>query len=444
MCYNNLDIMRKNHVTKIALSFLLAFIFVLLPQSLTLADKNKAVVINIHGEINGALVAYLDREIQNAEDSGADVVIIDIDTWGGFVFAAEQINDILSKTELHTIAYISKKAVSAGVMVAISCDMVAMTPGSHSGAAETIPNDEKSLSAWVGMLTAAAEASGRPVDVVKAMADKREIVEGLSKEGELLNITAQKAVEYGYADIVSTSHADALVAFGYADYETTTAEVSTADKAARLLTSQIVLSILFAAGIFFMILEMFTAGFGLFGIIALVCFALYFFGGVIAGYTEWWAIALFVIGAIFFVIEIIVPGFGIFGILGIVLTLLGLMFSARSLKDFILRGGIALAVCIVSVPIMLKVFGRLKIFDKIILKHGETSEAGYLAPSEHTIGMLGMTGKTATILRPSGMAVINGKRVDVLSNEGIIAIGVDVKVIDTSGNRVLVQSITSE
>ena len=251
---------KKSGVFKIALSFLFAAIFVLLPQNSAFAETKTAVVINMHGEINDALVAYLDRELQKAEESGADVVIIDIDTWGGFVFAAEEIQDILSKTKLHTIAYISKKAVSAGVMVTISCDKVVMTPGSHSGAAETIPNDEKTLSAWVGLLTAAAEAVGRPVDVVKAMADKREQIEGLTSEGELLDIIPQQAVEYGYADIIASSHEEALAAFGYTDYETVTAETSTADMAARFLTSQTVLSILFVAGVFFMVMELFTAG----------------------------------------------------------------------------------------------------------------------------------------------------------------------------------------
>ena len=436
--------MRKKHrALKAALSILFAAIFVILSQNYAFAQKNSAVVINMHGEINEAIVAYLEREIGKAEDSGAEVVIIDIDTWGGFVFAAEEIHDILSRTQLDTIAYISKKAVSAGVMIAISCDRVVMTPGSYSGAAETIPNDEKSISAWVGMLTAAAEESGRPVDVVKAMADKREVIEGLSEEGELLNITAQKAVEYGYADIVSTSHEDALAAFGYADYETVTAETSTSDLAARFLTSSTVLSILFVAGVFFMVMEFFTAGFGLFGILAIVCFALYFFGGVIAGYTEWWAVVLFILGAVFFVIEIIVPGFGIFGILGIALTLLGLMFSARSIRDFVIRGGITLAVCLVSIPIMFKVFGRLRIFDKIILRQGETAEQGYSAASDQTVGILGKTGKTVTLLRPSGMAVIDGRRVDVISHEGIIEIGSDVRVVDTSGNRVVVEKINS-
>ena len=436
--------MKKYRVLKIVLSLLMGIAVIILPQDLAQAQDSRAVVIKMEGEINEALVAYLDRELQKAQESGAQVVIIDIDTWGGFIKSAQTIHDILSQTPLPTIAYISKKAISAGVMIAISCDKIVMTPGSHSGAAETIPNTEKTLSAWVGMLTAAAEETGRPVDVVKAMADKREIVEGLSEEGQLLDITAQKAVEYGYADIVCTSYEDALSAFGYAGYETVIAEVSTADKAARFLTSSTVLSILFSAGVFFMIMELFTAGFGLFGILSIVCFGLYFFGGVIAGYTEWWAVALFILGAVFFVIEIIIPGFGIFGILGIVLTLLGLMFSAKSMRDFVIQAGITLAICAVAVPIMFKLFGRLKVFDKVILKHGETNAEGYMAPSQQTISALGKTGTTVTMLRPSGMAVIDGRRMDVLSHEGIIEPGVEIRVIDTSGNRIVVERIPKQ
>jgi membrane-bound serine protease (ClpP class) len=205
-----------------------------------------------------------------------------------------------------------------------------------------------------------------------------------------------------------------------------------------------VLSILFSAGVFFMIMELFTAGFGLFGILSIVCFGLYFFGGVIAGYTEWWAVVLFALGAVFFIIEIIIPGFGIFGVLGIVLTLLGLMFSAKSLRDFVIQAGITLAICAVSVPIMFKLFGRLKVFDKIILKHGETNEEGYMAPSQQTIDALGKTGTTVTMLHPSGMAVIDGRRMDVLSHEGIIEVGVEVRVIDTSGNRVVVERVPKQ
>ena len=128
---------------------------------------------------------------------------------------------------------------------------------------------------------------------------------------------------------------------------------------------------------------------------------------------------LFIFGAVFLVIEIIIPGFGIFGIVGIVLTLLGLMFSARSIQDFIFRGGIALIVCVVSIPIFFKIFGGLKLFDKIILKHGETSDMGYLAPSEHTLSVLGKTGKTATVLRPAGMAVIDGRRCRRIITRGL-------------------------
>ncbi|MCK5129650.1 MAG: nodulation protein NfeD [Clostridiales bacterium] len=432
--------MRNYRLLKIIASFVFAIIFLFSTGQFSLADSDNAVVINIHGEINDALVAYLDREVTAAQENGAEVIILDIDTWGGFIHSSERINDILSNVQVPTIAYISKKAVSAGVMVTISCDKVAMTPGSNSGAAETIPNDEKTLSAWVGMLTSAAEVAGRPIDVVKSMADKRMVIDGLIEEGALLNITANQAVEYGYADVVASSHQEALTAFGYEGYDISTADVTTADKVARILTGSIALNILFSAGIFFMIMEIFTAGFGAFGILAILCFALYFFGGVIAGYTQWWAVALFIIGAVALGIELIVPGFGIFGAIGIVFTLLGLLFSAKNMREIVIRGGIALVVCVVSIPIMIKIFGRLKIFDKIILKSSSSAEEGYIVPTPQRLSINGMTGIAATDLRPSGMAQIDGRRIDVLSIEGFVNKGTKIKVIETKGNRIVVES----
>jgi membrane-bound serine protease (ClpP class) len=201
------------------------------------------------------------------------------------------------------------------------------------------------------------------------------------------------------------------------------------------------LSILFYAGVFFMILELFTAGFGMFGIISIICFVIYFFGGVIAGYTEWWSLVLFILGIIAIAIELTIPGFGVFGAVGIVLVLLGLMFSARTMQEFFTRAGIAIIICIVSIPIMIKLFGRLKLFDKIVNKSVEATEEGYTVPKKERVDILGMTGITKTPLRPSGMAFINDKLFDVLSIEGFVDSGVNIKVIETSGNRIIVKRV---
>jgi membrane-bound serine protease (ClpP class) len=83
----------------------------------------------------------------------------------------------------------------------------------------------------------------------------------------------------------------------------------------------------------------------------------------------------------------------------------------------------------------------MKLFDRIVNKTSETTDEGYIVPTKERVDILNMTGITKTPLRPSGMATINGKIFDVLSIEGFIDSGVNIKVIDTSGNRIIVQSV---
>ncbi len=101
-----------------------------------------------------------------------------------------------------------------------------------------------------------------------------------------------------------------------------------------------------------MMLEIFTAGFGVAGTLSIVCFVMYFFGGIIAGTADWWSVVLFAAGIGFLIAEMFIPGFGIFGIAGIIMFILGLLFSSSSFDQFINRFAIAIGICIVAVPIL--------------------------------------------------------------------------------------------
>ena len=428
----------RNIIKKIGIYTLLCAL-VLSSWQVAHADNGKAVAIEIHGEINEALVGYLKREVANAHENGAEVILLDIDTWGGFVDSAEKINGIIESSSIPTVAYVSKKAVSAGVMVAISCDHIVMAPGTHMGAAETIPNTEKILAAWVGMLSAVAERQGRPIDVITAMADKRIQIDGLTQEGQLLSVTPEQAQKWGVSDGIASSREDALSAMGYDGMEIVTAEMSVADRFARFLTGTTMLNILFTVGILCFIIELFTAGFGLFGFIAIGCFALYFFGGFIAGHTQWWAIVLFIGGAIMLGIEMAIPGFGVFGSIGIIMVLMGLAFSARDFNQFIIRMGIALLVCAAAIPILIKLFGHLRLFDRLTNTETESTSEGYHAHSHDIETLIGMAGEVITPLRPAGSARINGRRMDVVSQGDFIDAGTEVVVVDVEGNRVIVE-----
>ena len=393
-------------------------------------------VIKLSGEVTGAMYSYLERELENARQNNQSA-IIDIDKWGGQVVSAGEISNILLNSPVETTAFVSTRAISAGVILTISCDNVAMAPTSYIGAAETIPNTEKVLSAWKGMLSTAAIERGRPEDVILAMADKDKVVEGYSEEGELLTLAARQAADLGVSDALCNNINEVIEEFGLGQtYEI--APYTMSDKAAAALTSTMALNIFFILGFAFMLIEIFSAGFGIAGVISIICFALYFFGGLIAGTAQWWAIGLFILGIVALVIEMIIPGFGIFGISGIVMLFLSLVFSANSLEQFATRAGYAILVCIVLIPILIKIFGKIKLFDRLANKEVQSVSQGYVI-SRAKDDIIGKTAVTVTELRPIGIIEVDGNRMDAFSDEGYISKGEKIEITGKKSSSVIVR-----
>ncbi len=391
-------------------------------------------VIDVKGEVNAALSSYIASSIKEAEQAGMRAVL-DIDTYGGQIIEADNIKKTLLSASVPVDAFIRHNAFSAGVLIAVSCERIVMTPSAAIGAAETIPNDEKTLSTWVGMLKSAAQARGRDTQLVAAMADKRIVIEGLTGADELLTMGAKEALDYGLSYGTAATLEGALSLLGYDGYETVLKPMSFPVRAAQFLTSVTVMSILFLIAIVCLGIEIFTPGFGIFGIVSFICFALYFGGSFLAGYAEWWSVALFLAGVVCAGIEIVIPGFGIFGILGIAGISAGLLFSARDFSTFLTVLGVGIAGSILALPLLFKLFKRLGLVRRIVLFENMSSEEGYVS---HIIddSLLSKEGIALTDLRPAGFARVDGKRVEVVSSGGYINKGAKIIVVKHTPGRV--------
>jgi membrane-bound serine protease (ClpP class) len=335
--------------------------------------------------------------------------------------------------------YITRNALSAGTLIAISCERIIMAPGAVIGAAETIPNDEKTLSTWVGILTSAAEARGRDPQVVAAMADSDIAIEGVTEAGSLLTLSASKALELGISDGTAQTQDEALALLGYTG-EAVQQSMSFPVLAAQFLTSTTVMSILFIAAIICMGIEIFTPGFGVFGVLSIICFGLYFGGSFLAGYAEWWSIALFVAGVVLIGIELIVPGFGIFGILGIVCILAGMIFAARDFVTFLTVLGFGIVGGAVGLPLIYLLLKKLGLLRRLALMESMLPEEGYTSHT-HTESLAGKTGEATSDLRPAGIAEIDGKRQNVVSSGAYIEKGKPVVVVEHTPGRIVVEEI---
>lgn len=93
-----------------------------------------AVVIRLTGEVDNYQRDQLFRRFAKARTLGAKTIILEIDTYGGLVTSGLDISRFLkNQTDLHVIAFVNSKAISAGAMIALACDEIVMTPSGTLG-----------------------------------------------------------------------------------------------------------------------------------------------------------------------------------------------------------------------------------------------------------------------------------------------------------------------
>ena len=124
-----------------------------------LAETTEVHVIDISGTIDLGIAAFLERQIDQAQSSGATAFIVVMDTPGGRVDAAISMRDALLATDMPTITLVDTTALSAGALIALATDTIYMTPGAVIGAATPINGatgetaDAKTISAVRGLLS---------------------------------------------------------------------------------------------------------------------------------------------------------------------------------------------------------------------------------------------------------------------------------------------------
>lgn len=159
-----------------------------------------------------------------------------------------------------------------------------------------------------------------------------------------------------------------------------------------------------------------------------------------------WSLVLFAVGLVIVVVEVIVPSGGLLGIAAFG-ALVGSLVCAYQLSGW---ATVALAAIeLVCVPIVVvlafKILPKTSLGRQLILSPPTSpSSKGNPAASAGGDGyssLLGVEGKTATMLRPSGTAEIGGRRISVVTRGEMIALGSTVRVIEVEGNRVVVEAI---
>lgn len=431
---------------------LLTILLLLLSVSI-FGQSKKVYYGNIEGDIDLGLAPYVKRIVDDANKNSADAVIFRINTFGGRVDAATQIKDAILNSKVLTIAFVDKRAISAGSLIALSCEKIVMVPGGAMGATTVVDQAgakqaEKVQSYMRSEMRATAERNGRRTDIAEAMVDERVVIEGLVDSTQLLTLTSEEALKYGMADTLIATFDEVLAAFNLENAEIIEEETNWGEDVVRFLSHPIVSSILIMVAMIGLFTEMKTPGWGLPGTAALIALVLFFGSGLILDLVSLLEIIIFIVGVILLLIEIfVVPGFGIFGLLGIVAVIgslfLGLLadfeiVTWEMLSTAILQLAVAFVVTFIAAYFLSKLLPKTSFFSRLILHDNILTRSGYATEPEAK-ELVGKDAEALTDLRPSGTALIDNKRIDVVTEGVFLSRGTKLVVIKESGSKVVVR-----
>lgn len=402
-----------------------------------------AYALPIRGEIEPGLAAFVARGIQLAERNGG-IVLLEINTFGGRVDAATEIKDLVLKADVPVIAYVSERAWSAGALIALSAPQIAMAPGSSIGAAEPRPMEEKTVSALKAEFESTAERWGRNRQLAAAMVDADVVVEGLVEKGKILTLSAQDALDWDMADMMTANTHELLTQLGYDNYEIINLTPHWAEQIARFLTNSTVSSLLLSLGFLGLIFEVASPGWGVPGTAGLAALFLFFGGRYVTGLVGLEGILLFIAGIILLVLEIaVIPGFGLAGILGLASVIGSIVLAFGDVQMALFSLSIAITVSAVAVVLLWNRFRQSRFWQRLVLSHRESPDVGYRAPADFT-HLVGKRGTTVSPLRPAGTATIDGNRYDVVSEGGFVSTNSPVEVVLAEGTRLVVREVKVE
>ena len=381
--------------------------------------------IRLDQDIDKAAQRLVVLGLDKANEAEADYVLLDLDTYGGAVDAADSIRAALLRYDRPVVAYVNMQAASAGALISIACDSIYMKTGSSIGAATVVDQSgnvmpDKYQSFMRGMMRSTAQATGRDPHIAESMVDTANV----------LSLTPEEAVKVGYCDGIYESEVEVATAVaGDNEFVIKNMEddLTWIDRLIQFLLNPLLQSIFMMMIIGGIFVEIRTPGIGLPLVTAIVGALLYFAPAYVGHLAEHWEILMFVVGLVLIAIEIfVIPGFGVCGISGIVLVVVALALSMVDNVEFHRWDGtldlqpIIMPLGIVILSATAAVFGSVwlvrrlyetRSFDHIALRQEMKASEGFTGVVSGLEGLIGETVEVFTDLRPGGKVKTSDGRI---------------------------------
>jgi membrane-bound serine protease (ClpP class) len=412
------------------------------------------IVAPLNGEVDLGEAAFLLRVIHEAAPD--DLVVLDIDTFGGRIDAAVQVRDALLASRAKTVAFIHPRAISAGALIALATDTIVMSHGGTIGAATPVqieggkmqPVEAKVVSYFRKEMKATAEAKGRRGDLAEAMVDASVEIPGLDGKDTTLTLTTTEAVKLQLAAFEAQSLSELCQQLHRPLPSVIHSGPNWAERLARFLSNGAVSSLLMTLGMLGIMIELWAPGHMVSGLLGLACLLLFTFGHYVVNLAGWEALILFGAGAALIAGEILfLPGHGVMIFLGALLVVLAL---AESMVD-VRHVPLTVAWSLGWLPQALtRAFGSLLVAGgllAVLARFLPRSRLGRVLILQDTVGtsaaappsLLRRTGIAQTALRPTGKIMVDGQRIDVVSDGDFIEQGAPVEIVEVAGTRVVVR-----
>lgn len=384
---------------------------------------SKGAVIRIEGPLTPRVEQFLYRKLDDAKEEGADLVVIEIDSPGGYLTTSQQMSEHLRDNVnwAKTVAFVPKQALSGAAILALGCDEILMSPNALIGDAGAIYQDEygmfqhaeekivSNLAEWMRLM---AESNGYPPALAEAMVDRNKIVyravnqqTGESKivgdleaaklrgqpgwqieqiresqKGRFLELSGSRAVELGLAQGLASGRADLRHKFHLPD-DFTVYEETWVDKVVYVLNWPLVTALLLVIGMIAIYIELSAPGISVGGLIGGLCFILFFWSRFLGGTSGWLEVILFAAGVVFIAVEVfVIPGWGVSGILGLLLLAVSVIMAGQTFTiphtshEFSVFGNSLLVVLgsgatfVIAAMLLSRHLSSLPVFGKLVLK----------------------------------------------------------------------------
>ncbi len=506
--------MSQRRATLIGLRVLAATIGLLATIGPQLADAQeaeeprayrKAVLIRFEGTITPLLEHFVYRKLDEAKKLDADLVIIEIDSPGGYLETSENLaNRFLALDWAHTVAFIPREAISGAAIAALGCDEIVMASAAQFGDAGAIIQGEDSqfryapekiLSKLALSVRELAEATGRPPALAEAMVDMDLVVYRVrnentgeetylsdheiessenpqdweklqpvdeSREKHFLTVTGKRAVVLELADATAETRDEVRDRYQLPE-ALVILEPSGIDTTVTILNVPFITGLVLLIGLIALYVEFSAPGVGVGGFIAAICFSLFFWSKFLGGTAVWLEVVLFLLGIAFLLVEIFVtPGFGFAGITGMLCIVLALVMAGQ---DFTIPTttrqlnaslqGLSVVVCaglafVVGAIGVSQYFGTVPVVGwlKLDLPTGKGGDEGKGDDKPSTSAEpsrvpvgVGDWGVAESPLRPAGKAIFGDHYLDVVADGSFVDKGKQVRIVEVSGNRIVVREI---